>query len=162
MSTLMPKGARITPLPIKLSNLDSQDVDESWFGETIKLLRGGDGGEHGLLLYKLVRALSREAPPVILDIGTARGFSAIIMARALLDANLEGTVYTVDVIEHQTELIWHGHKHDPRDSLANISISRSGYGPAGMTKNRAAFLQYMANHIEFSRTGAMGLSKWHS
>ena len=67
-------------------------------------------------------------PPLInyiLDIGTARGFSAITMARALLDANLDGMVYSVDVIDHRSKLIWHGGKHDPEDPLANTSINRS-------------------------------------
>ena len=91
----------------------------------MNVLRGGDGGEHGILLYKLVRALSHEDPPVVIDIGTARGFSAITMARALLDANLGGMVYSVDVIDHQSRLNWHVGKQDSADPLANMSISRS-------------------------------------
>ncbi len=47
------------------------------------------------------------------------------MARALLDANLDGMVYSVDVIDHRSKLIWHGGKHDPEDPLANTSINRS-------------------------------------
>lgn len=47
------------------------------------------------------------------------------MARALLDANLDSMVYTVDVIDHQSRLNWHRGKQDPTDPLANISISRA-------------------------------------
>lgn len=125
MSTLAPPHSIVTPLQYKLAKLDTASVSESWFESAVHVLRGGGGGEHGLLLYKLVRGLSREGPHVIFDIGTARGFSAITMARGLLDANLEGFVYTIDVVEHQTRVIWHGQKHDHRDPLDNISISRS-------------------------------------
>ena len=56
-----------------------------------RVLRGGDGGEHGVLLYKLIMEGARGGKPlVVLDVGTARGFSAITMARAMLDGELEG------------------------------------------------------------------------
>lgn len=100
MTTLTPPDARVTPLRDKLAHLNTDDVSESWFDDAVRVLRGGDGGEHGLLLYKLVRRLGPERPLVALDVGTARGFSAITMVRALLDANLEGRVYSVDVIDH--------------------------------------------------------------
>ena len=125
MTTLTPHGTRIVPLSDKLADLNAADVSESWFSNATNVLRGGDGGEHGLLLYKMASRTSTERPSVILDIGTARGFSAITMARALLDADLDGMVYSVDVIDHQTQLVWHGGKHDAEDPLAGISISRS-------------------------------------
>ena len=125
MTTLTPPDARITPLRDKLAHLNTDDVSESWFDDAVRVLRGGDGGEHGLLLYKLVRRLGPERPLVALDVGTARGFSAITIARALLDANLEGRVYSVDVIDHHRPHGWHGGKHDAGEPLAGMSISRS-------------------------------------
>ena len=47
------------------------------------------------------------------------------MARALLDANLDGTVYTIDVVDHNSQRAWHGGKNDPGEPLAGLSISRS-------------------------------------
>ena len=63
-----------------------------WYRTAATVLRGGDGGEHGRLLYKLVLGMSsqRGGRLVVLDVGTARGFSAIAMARAMLDGELEG------------------------------------------------------------------------
>ena len=122
---MVPQNARVSPLPYKLAKLATFSVSESWYQTAVNVLRGGDGGEHGLLLYKLVRSLSREDPSVILDIGTARGFSAITMARALIDADAEGKVFTVDIADHLSKLVWHGQKNDPKDPLAGISISRS-------------------------------------
>ena len=122
--TLTPLGTRIVPLPAKLTDLNSDDVSSVWFGDATKVLRGGDGGEHGLLLYKLVRGLGPARLPVILDIGTARGFSAITMARALLDANLDGMVYSIDVVDHNSQRVWHSGKNDSGEALAGLSISR--------------------------------------
>ena len=125
MTTFTPRDATVIPLYNKLVNLNTNDVSESWYKSAVHVLRGGDGGEHGLLLYKLVRRLDCERQPVILEVGTARGFSAITMARALIDGNLGGTVFTVDVIDHHSKLSWHVSKQDSKDPLVNISISRS-------------------------------------
>ena len=122
---IFPPNARVTPFPSKIADLNTEDASQSWYQEAVRILRGGDGGEHGLLLYKLVRALGTIPHPVILDIGTARGFSAITMARALLDANLDGMVYSIDVIDHFSQNVWHGGKNEPTEPLAGLSISRS-------------------------------------
>ncbi len=122
---LAPTGARVTPLLAKLAALNTTDDPRSWYEEVTGVLRGGDGGEHGLLLYKLVNSIRSDTGPVILDIGTARGFSAIAMARALLDANSNGTVYTIDVVDHDSQIAWHGSKNDPAEPLAGLTISRS-------------------------------------
>ena len=47
------------------------------------------------------------------------------MARALLDANLDGMVYSIDVVDHETQHVWHGGKNDSAEPLAGQSISRS-------------------------------------
>ena len=125
---MIPRDARVTPLHDKLSDLDTHDVCESWFHDATWVLRGGDGGGHGLLLYKLIRKIGAERPPNVLEIGTARGFSAITMARAMLDANLPGRVYTIDVIDHSEPVRWHSDtegKQHPDEPLANEFISRS-------------------------------------
>ena len=125
MIALTPPGARVTPLHDKLADLSAVDISRSWYQEAASILRAGDGGEHGLLLYKLVRLLEPNRPPVILDIGTARGFSAITMARALLDAGVEGRVYSIDVIDHDHPHNWHADKHGPEEPLAGMSVSRA-------------------------------------
>ena len=90
------------------------------------VLRGGDGGEHGRLLYKLVLEGSQgDELPVVLDVGTARGFSAIMMARAMLDGKLEGRVYSVDVVDHHEPRNWHVSKQEANEPLAGVEMSRS-------------------------------------
>ena len=54
----------------------------------------------------------------------ARGFSALVIAQALKDANVKGTVYSVDTVGHDNEVNWHIEKHRPDDPLAQLRISR--------------------------------------
>lgn len=124
--TIVQTGARVTPLEHKLDEMDSADLSAEWYAHAAKVLRGGDGGEHGLLLYKLVRRCSTASRPiVVLDIGTARGFSAMTMARAIDDGDMRGHVHTVDIIDHHESLNWHAVKHDADDPLAGATVTRA-------------------------------------
>ena len=123
---MIPHGAAVKPLACRLAELDVSDAQEEWYGTAVRILRGGDGGEHGMLLYKLVSEGSQQNQPlVVLDVGTARGFSALTMARAMLDGELEGRVYSVDVIGHDEPVNWHGTKQDADEPLAGVEMSRS-------------------------------------
>ena len=125
MTTLLPPDARLSSYRDKLGELAADPPSESWFADAVKTLRGGDGGEHGLLLYGLVRRLPPQPSGVILDVGTARGFSAIAMARALLDGGLGHRVRSLDVIGHDQPVDWHSRrKHDPAEPLAGRTVSR--------------------------------------
>ena len=126
MTVLIQPGARVTPLHGKLAGLNAPDISEAWYRTAVDVLRGGDGGEHGLLLYKLVLEGGRgDGPLVVLDVGTARGFSASTMARAMLDGELEGRVYSVDVIDHHEPRNWHVSKQEADEPLAGVEMSRS-------------------------------------
>ena len=124
--TIIPNGARVTPLELKLTEMDTADFSDDWYTHAAKILRGGDGGEHGLLLYKLIREHSNTSRPiVVLDVGTARGFSAMTMARAITDGGLSGHVYTVDIDDHHKSLNWHAAKHEADDPLAGLRMTRA-------------------------------------
>ena len=126
MTTVLPLGAKLTSYHDKLRELNGSAPSETWFADAVKTLRGGDGGEHGRLLYGLVRRLERQSSGVILDIGTARGFSAMTMARASLDGELGQRICSVDVIGHDQPTDWHSRrKHDPADPLAGRAVSRA-------------------------------------
>lgn len=65
--------------------------------------------QHGRLLYAAVRDYVRRMSPAsvtILETGTARGFSALCMARALADAGVPGTILTHDVLPHEVPMFW--------------------------------------------------------
>ncbi len=68
---------------------------------------------HGRLLYSALRDYLRRSPAsspadrlTILETGTARGFSALCMARALADSNRAGTILTLDIVPHEHRLFW--------------------------------------------------------
>lgn len=66
--------------------------------------------QHGRLLYATLRnrldKIDSKEPIKILETGTARGFSSLCMARALSDANRQGTIITLDVLPHHVEMYW--------------------------------------------------------
>lgn len=69
---------------------------------------------HGRLLYSLLSKYINQKKIngsfsnslIILETGTARGFSSICMAKALIDNNIEGIITTIDSISHQKKIYW--------------------------------------------------------
>jgi predicted O-methyltransferase YrrM len=57
--------------------------------------------QHGRLLYAVLRSYvaNRVGPFNVLDIGTAKGFSALMMRWALDDSGVDGAVTTLDVLD---------------------------------------------------------------
>lgn len=68
--------------------------------------------EHGALLYALLRHYlsssqdARTCAATIFETGTARGFSSLCMAKALLDGGVPGVVLTVDQLPHNRAIYW--------------------------------------------------------
>ena len=68
---------------------------------------------HGRILYSALTDYLRTHPAsdptdriTILETGTARGFSALCMAKALHDAARPGVILTTDIIPHEQEIYW--------------------------------------------------------
>ena len=66
---------------------------------------------HGRLLYSLLSSYISDLPDKyndlkILETGTARGFSAICMAKALIDNKYPGFITTIDAIPHNQSIYW--------------------------------------------------------
>jgi len=116
---------RVTPFFLKLEEL-GQSLAADWYAAAKETLRGGDGGEHGILLHSIVGTfVKKQKVLMVLDIGTARGFSAITAAKALTDFGLDGLVYTVDVIPHDQPMTWHVPKQSDSDPLMGKKVSRA-------------------------------------
>lgn len=68
--------------------------------------------QHGRLLYSLLRRYVHDASRAgekdfrILETGTARGFSAMCMSRALADSGTTGCILTVDRLPHHAPMLW--------------------------------------------------------
>ena len=65
---------------------------------------------HGRLLYsvlsKYLKDLNETGSISIFETGTARGFSSICMAKALIDMNYPGFITTIDSIPHENKIYW--------------------------------------------------------
>lgn len=119
---------------------------------------------HGMILYsylvKYIKSLDlidlRNPHIQIFETGTARGFSALCMAKALHDTGTSGSILTVDPIPHNVPMYWNaiGDQHGMRSRADLISkwpnlIQRiqfiCGYLPhdlnrIGLTRINFAFL----------------------
>ena len=65
--------------------------------------------EHGKVLYSTVSNWVINNPNKsikILETGTARGFSALCMAKALSDLSKEGSIVTIDILPNDTSIFW--------------------------------------------------------
>jgi predicted O-methyltransferase YrrM len=65
--------------------------------------------QHGRVLYSALRSYIVDVNPhnvTILETGTARGFSATVMAKALADGEAVGKIITFDLLPHDTHLLW--------------------------------------------------------
>ncbi|MCH8286933.1 class I SAM-dependent methyltransferase [candidate division KSB1 bacterium] len=60
--------------------------------------------ERGYVLYSLVAHLK---PRNILEFGTAQGFSTLCMAWAMDDCDIDGSIYTIDYVPHDKEVLQH-------------------------------------------------------
>ena len=65
--------------------------------------------QHGRILYSALRkyiSQNKIKNINILEIGTARGFSAICMSKAINDSEIEGIVNTIDIISNDKSIYW--------------------------------------------------------
>lgn len=66
--------------------------------------------QHGRILYSTLRKYlsnrKSSEPLTIFETGTARGFSSIVMARALEDAQTSGKIITFDILPHNVSMYW--------------------------------------------------------
>ena len=95
-----------------ITNNKLQKVENEWLHNLayltqIVVKKSDINIQHGKLLYSLVSNLDKKIENLtILETGTARGFSSICMSRALIDANRNGKIYTVDILPHDTKMYW--------------------------------------------------------
>lgn len=90
-------------------------IDKDWFEELalqtqVVVKKSKLNYQHGRMLYSILKNYmadtSKGEPATILETGTARGFSAVCMAKALKDGNHPGTIITVDTLPHHTPMYW--------------------------------------------------------
>lgn len=89
-------------------------IDPNWFHQLALLTQvpiksSAVCYQHGRLVYAALVRFARERPQdhfTVFETGTARGFSALCMAKALNDAGATGKIVTFDVLPHETKILW--------------------------------------------------------
>ncbi|MCA9915683.1 MAG: hypothetical protein KC496_20150, partial [Anaerolineae bacterium] len=84
-------------------------------GDLTALRQASDGRfyrsnyERGMLLYALV---AHHRPAHVLEFGTGRGYGSLCMAWAMHDHDINGQIYSVDVLTADTPIEWAIDRHD--------------------------------------------------
>ena len=105
-----------SPEVIKFENSTGYRVDTQWFdGLALRTQvckkKNQLNYAHGRVLYSALREyISKQnlglKNILILETGTARGFSSLCMAKALDDSNTPGSILTFDVLPHNKKMYW--------------------------------------------------------
>lgn len=113
--------------------------------------------QHGRILYSLLRSRLEKEPLKengwqVFETGTARGFSAICMAKAMIDSNNQGVVVTVDALPHNVPRYW-----NCIDDLEGQKSRRQLLAPWPSELSRVIFFQALSpQHLD-----RIGLDRIH-
>lgn len=106
--------AREYPMVSDFELKTGYSIDRHWLEEAARVLacpvkKNPPNWQHGRVLYSALRcylASFVDAAPVrVLDIGTAKGFSALCMQRAIMESGSDGEVTSIDVIDPSAEVV---------------------------------------------------------
>ncbi len=119
-------------------------IDKGWIDDLalhtqIVKKRSTLGYAHGRLLYSVLRRYIAETSPEfvsVVETGTARGFSALCMAKAIDDAAVAGHIVTIDRLPHLTPIYW-----NCIDDLEGRKTRRELLSPWASLCNRITFVQ---------------------
>lgn len=110
-------------------------IDEKWIDDLALLTQVSPHKKfsnylHGFLLYDLLSRMIRvkkqnnEGPINVVETGTAKGFSALCMAKAIFDSKFQGKIVTIDLLSNKTELFWNSMAdRDGKQSRASLLTS---------------------------------------
>lgn len=115
--------------------------------------------EHGRILYatlaRYARTHARESLNIV-ETGTARGFSALCLAKALEDTGITGKIVTFDVLPHDVPMFWNCFRdaEGPRTRAALLSdyaplLERDIIFQCGDTGSDLARMRFGRIHFAF-------------
>jgi predicted O-methyltransferase YrrM len=139
-------------------------IDGSWFHELalltqVPVKQSEICYQHGRLLYAtLVQYVRRRVRDqlTIVETGTARGFSALCMAKALEDSGATGKIVTFDVLPHDVRMLWNCIR-DAEGPRSRAELLRD-YAPlleryvifqCGDTRRQLAAISFPRVHVAF-------------
>ncbi len=95
---------------------NKNSIDRVWLNKLalhtqVTLKKSEINYEHGKILYSalcnyLNNRKNKTIDCIILETGSAKGFSSICMSKALIDCNQSGEIFTIDLIPHKSKRYW--------------------------------------------------------
>ena len=80
--------------------------------------------QHGFILYKTLTNYIKQKNKKkynVLEVGTAKGFSSLCMAKVLDDQEVKGLIQTIDILPHDVPMYWNSIKdHDGKMSRIEL------------------------------------------
>lgn len=144
--------------------IDREWLDELALHTQVSVKKSAICYAHGRVLYAAIRRyLDRNRPKRvnILETGTAKGFSALCMSRALSDANVDGVIVTIDTLPHDRAFYWNA-----IDDLDGKKTRRELLAPWREWIDRIVFLQgparEMLRGLSLSRVNVAFLDAAHT
>lgn len=108
--------SRIFPESDSFEDSTGFAIDQGWMNDlalhTQVVLKASKlNWQHGRILYSVLRSHLEYRKGLkegfrVFETGTARGFSALCMAKAIVDSNREGVVLTLDSLPHNRAMYW--------------------------------------------------------
>ena len=93
-------------------NFDIKEIDfvnDLALNTQIVIKKSSLNFNHGFLIFYYLKKFlinKKEEEITILETGTARGFSSIVMSYVLEKLKINGKIYTIDVIPHKKKIYW--------------------------------------------------------
>lgn len=92
------------------NSFDNSFINELAYLTQVTIKKSRIDFNHGKLIYivlkNYIKSLNSFNDINLVDVGTARGFSSIIMSKVLKDLKLNANIYTFDVIPHNKKIFW--------------------------------------------------------
>lgn len=96
-------------LPVKKYPIEKNWMDTLALHTQIVKKKSQINYQHGRILYSCLKEyilLNQPKHIEILEIGTARGFSSLCMSKSITDCNIQGNIFTIDIIPHNKAFYW--------------------------------------------------------
>lgn len=96
-------------LPVKKYPIEKNWIDQLALHTQIVKKKSQINYQHGRILYSCLKEyilLNQHKYIEILEIGTARGFSSLCMSKSIMDCNVRGKIFTIDIIPHNKAFYW--------------------------------------------------------
>jgi predicted O-methyltransferase YrrM len=114
----------------KIEKSTGHVIDKNWLDDlalrTQVVKKDSDiSYHHGRVLYSFLSEYIRKSSASSLNIvetGTARGFSALCMAKALSDSNVFGKIVTFDILPHASPIYWNNVTDTTIGKLSRIEL----------------------------------------